>query len=257
MVLITTFSSGLKEGEFIFSVLKNEPKTMANMLFKATKYTNVEDTLISRKDKKGKRKRESIEDIQPDTREKTSRYNGKRVDRKARPPSGWIINFTPLNTPLDQGLMQIKDNSTLDWVEKLKGDLNKRSKEKYCHFDCDNGHNTSKCYELKSQIEALIWKGKLQQFVKSGPGIQPLQGLEQLSKAEEQARAPFGGIRMIIKGSPRLMEVRHRAPLEDRRCMVEPMEELEDVSLDDNHPTRDTRWVEATSPLELQTLYSQ
>ena len=88
MVLITTFSSGLKEGEFIFSVLKNEPKTMANMLFKATKYTNVEDTLISRKDKKDKRKRESIEDIQPDTREKTSRYNGKRVDRKARPPSG-------------------------------------------------------------------------------------------------------------------------------------------------------------------------
>jgi len=87
MVLMTTFSSGLKEVEFLFSVLKNEPKTMANMLFKATKYMNVEDTLIAHKDEKGKRKRESTEDIQPDTREKTSRYDGKRDDRKARPPS--------------------------------------------------------------------------------------------------------------------------------------------------------------------------
>ena len=41
MVLVTAFSSGLKEGEFHFFVLKNESKTMANKLFKATKYMNV------------------------------------------------------------------------------------------------------------------------------------------------------------------------------------------------------------------------
>ena len=61
MVLMTAFSSELKEGEFLFSVLKNEPKIMADMLFKATKYMNVEDAVITRKDGKGKRKRENIE----------------------------------------------------------------------------------------------------------------------------------------------------------------------------------------------------
>ena len=43
MVLVTSFSSGLKEGEFIFSVLKNDLKTMADMLLKATNYINVEE----------------------------------------------------------------------------------------------------------------------------------------------------------------------------------------------------------------------
>ena len=107
MVLITTFSSKLKEGERLFSMLKNETKTMAIMLFKATKYMNTEDALIARKDKKGKRKRESAEDTQPDIKEKTSRYKGKRDDREARPSFGQIINFTPVNTPLDQVLMRL------------------------------------------------------------------------------------------------------------------------------------------------------
>lgn len=71
MVLVTAFSNGLKEWEFLFSVLKNERKIMANMLFKATKYINAEDALIAHKDEKGKRKRKSTKDTRPNTREKT------------------------------------------------------------------------------------------------------------------------------------------------------------------------------------------
>ena len=43
-------------------MLKNEPKTMADMLFKATKYMNAEDVLVAQKDGEGKRKRENTED---------------------------------------------------------------------------------------------------------------------------------------------------------------------------------------------------
>ena len=57
MVLVTVFSSELKEGEFLFSMLKNEPKTMDDMLFKATKYMNAEDALIAHKDENCERKR--------------------------------------------------------------------------------------------------------------------------------------------------------------------------------------------------------
>ena len=53
---------------------------------------------------------------------------GEKSDRdgqKAGSFSGWYSNYTPLNTWLDQVLMQIKDNSSLKLPEKLKGDPNK------------------------------------------------------------------------------------------------------------------------------------
>ena len=69
-----------------------------------------------------------------------------------------------LNTLIDQVLMQIKDERALTFLGKLKGDLSKRNRDKYCHFHRDHSHNTSKCYNLKQKIEAFIWQGKLQRF---------------------------------------------------------------------------------------------
>ena len=61
-------------------------------------------------------------------------------------------------------MMQIKDERALTFPGKLKENPSKRTRDKYCHFHCDHGHNTSKCYDLKQQIEALIRQGKLQRF---------------------------------------------------------------------------------------------
>ena len=46
-VLITAFTSGLKQGEFLFSIYKNDLKTMAETLYKAMKYMNAEATMIA------------------------------------------------------------------------------------------------------------------------------------------------------------------------------------------------------------------
>ena len=69
--------------------------------------------------------------------------------------------------------MQIKDEEALTYPGKLKGDLNRRSKDKYCRFHRDHGHDTADCYDLKQQIEALIKHGKLQRFVKKEKADQP------------------------------------------------------------------------------------
>ena len=74
-------------------------------------------------------------------------------------------SFTSLNAPLDQVLMQIKDKGSLTFPGKLKSDQAKRSRNKYCRFHRDYGHDTADCYDLKQQIEALIREGKLQKFV--------------------------------------------------------------------------------------------
>ena len=62
--------------------------------------------------------------------------------------------------------MQIKDEEALTYLGKLKGDPKRRLRDKYCRFHRDRGHDTTDCYDLKQQIEALIKQGKLQKFVR-------------------------------------------------------------------------------------------
>ena len=76
--------------------------------------------------------------------------------RKAGSSSGQYSNYTPLNAPLNQVLMQIKDDPSLKWPEKMKGNPSKQNKSKYCRFHRDHRHDTYKFYKLKQQIEVLI-----------------------------------------------------------------------------------------------------
>ncbi|XP_024029279.1 uncharacterized protein LOC112093925 [Morus notabilis] len=62
-------------------------------------------------------------------------------------------------------LMQIQHQNLLTPPAPMKGDPNKRDKSKYCDFHKDHGHDTSSCFQLKGQIEALIQQGQLQEFV--------------------------------------------------------------------------------------------
>ena len=68
--------------------------------------------------------------------------------------------------PVDQILTKIRDEPSLKWVRPLQSPSDVRDKRKYCRFHKDHGHYTEDCRDLKEQIEELIWKGKLQQYVK-------------------------------------------------------------------------------------------
>ena len=64
------------------------------------------------------------------------------MDRCSKPSAGKFKNFTPLTTPIGQVLMQIKNKGALTFPNKLKGDPNKRSRDKYCRFHRDHSHDT-------------------------------------------------------------------------------------------------------------------
>ena len=49
-VQLTTFKAGLRSRDLMASLAKNPPKTMAEMLLKAQKYMNAEDSLAAIKD---------------------------------------------------------------------------------------------------------------------------------------------------------------------------------------------------------------
>ena len=92
--------------------------------------------------------------------------------------------------------MQIKDDPSLKWPEKMKGDPNERNRNKYCCFHRDHGHDIDECFDLKQQIENLIRQGKLKNFLGRDHKDEKLKG-----KMEESSRPPLGEIRVIIGGS--------------------------------------------------------
>ena len=102
----------------------------------------------------------------------------------------------PLNIPLEQVVMQIKDDPSLKWLEKMKGDPNKRNMNKYCHFHRDHGHDTDECFDLKQQIENLIMQGKLRNFLRRDHKDEKMK-----ENLEEPSRPPLGEIRVIIGGT--------------------------------------------------------
>ena len=120
----------------------------------------------------------------------------KDRDNKKESSSARSQQYTPLNMPLEQVLMQINDDPSLKWPEKMKGDPNKCNRNKYCRFHKDYGHDTDECFGLKQQIENLIRQGKLRNFLGQDHKNEKLKG-----KLKEFSRSPLGEIRVIIRGT--------------------------------------------------------
>ena len=150
-----TFKAGLKSREFVVSLAKNPPKTMAEILLKAQKYMNAEDALADIKDvEKPREKGRKEDDRRGQKRERPDRWikdGGKRKDK--RTPR--TVKFTPLVMPVDKILAQIKDEHYLKWPWPwpLHSSPNVRDKKKYCRFHRDHSHLTEECRDLKKQIE--------------------------------------------------------------------------------------------------------
>ena len=55
---MAAFTNGLRKGKFLFSLYKNNPKTMSKVLYRVTKYMNAEDALLAQEEKPKKRERQ-------------------------------------------------------------------------------------------------------------------------------------------------------------------------------------------------------
>ena len=102
-VQLTTFKAGLKSKDYVASLAKNPPKTMAEALLKAQKYMNAEEALaaIDGVDKTKERKKEKEDDRRGQKRDRADRRNDegnkRREDKNPCP-----LKFTPLMMPVDQ-----------------------------------------------------------------------------------------------------------------------------------------------------------
>ena len=158
---------------------------------------NAEDAIITKKRKRAERTEANpVRHTDQGPRPKKGRVEEKKDrDNKKAGPSTWNQQYTPLNPPLEQVLIQIKDDPSLKWPEKMEGDPNKRNQNKYCRFHRDHRHDTDECFELKQQIENLIRQRILRNFLGWNYKDEKLK-----VKVEESSRPPLREIRMIVGG---------------------------------------------------------
>ena len=128
---------------------------------------NAEEALAAMDGADKTKKNDREDDRRGKKRDRTERRNdeGSKRREERNPRLG---RFTPLVMPVDQILTEIRDEPSLKWPRPLQSPPNVRDKRKYCRFHKDHGHYMEDCRDLKEQIEELIRKGKLQQYVKKG-----------------------------------------------------------------------------------------
>ena len=90
-ILVAAFTNGLRKGMFLFFLYKNNPKTMSEVLYKATKYMNAKDAMLAREEKPKKRERQ--EDIRQDQGRKKARIGDRRDERHPKPQGGRFTSF--------------------------------------------------------------------------------------------------------------------------------------------------------------------
>ena len=150
-LLLAAFHNEVNSDLFIHKLYEKEPQSMAELVHSAQNFMNAEDAIIAKKRKRSERiegnpSRHPEQGPHPKKGRKEER---KDQDNKKSDPSARNQQYSPLNVPLEQVLMQIKDDPSLKWPEKMKGDPNKRNRNKYCCFHRDHGHDTDECFDLK------------------------------------------------------------------------------------------------------------
>ncbi|XP_022150859.1 uncharacterized protein LOC111018904 [Momordica charantia] len=92
----------------------------------------------------------------------------RRIDLTIGDPRGPYERYTPTTILISEILTNIEENGLeklLKRPHKPRGDLKKCSKDRYCRFHHDHGHDTMSYWELKHQIEDLIQDGYFKKYV--------------------------------------------------------------------------------------------
>ncbi|XP_058103529.1 uncharacterized protein LOC131247107 [Magnolia sinica] len=236
---LSTMISSLKEGRFLFSIGKNPPTTLTKLISRAQKYTNTEEFFSLRKNSqtaessKGKRQRDDTLQQVDKRRLDDNTIQDRRSSRK---PERKFHTYTPLDTSPEQILLVIRDQRLLHWLSCMKTDAD---------------HNTSDCVDLKDEIETLICKGHLRQYMKEEKQAQkddqPRRAEEEATEIQTIYGGPSGGgdLNQAYKAYSRSTDPEHYIHLAKRlrkELRVNPcsLTFMEDDAWGIQHPHDDT-----------------
>ncbi|KAL5554142.1 hypothetical protein UlMin_041543 [Ulmus minor] len=140
----------------------------------------------------GKRKMDSQVSRQDDgnngKKNKNGGQNGGNNNNRGGPPPAQIPRFreyTPLTETVATVFNQAEHRGIFNYPPGIRTPANKRDNTKYCRFHRDTGHTTEECRVLKDEVERLIQRGQLREFVR-GANQQPRQPAQPVARPQQQ-----------------------------------------------------------------------
>ncbi|KAL0400128.1 UNVERIFIED_CONTAM: hypothetical protein Sradi_2356100 [Sesamum radiatum] len=160
-LLASILQQGLRRARFRESIARKPPMTPDELLKRTAKYIRIVEALKPKVDSGNKRKIREGERKDP-------RREGLAEGQRHMPPDGFA-KYTPLKAPRAEILTIAEQQGIVQWSRKMKDNPKRLKSDKYCRFHKDRGHNTEDCYHLKNEIEKLIQRGYLREYVENNP----------------------------------------------------------------------------------------
>ncbi|CAB4278500.1 unnamed protein product [Prunus armeniaca] len=145
----TALLAGFRRGPFIFHVNKLPPKSYEDLVSEAYCHAIVEEMTY-----------DTLEGKDPSQPSVGKAEIGHKILNKFR---SRFDNYTPLNTNRQEVFFHIQ--TKLPRPRPLRFSKGRKDPNPYCRYHHENGHTTDQCYELQDEIEAIIRRGRLSQFV--------------------------------------------------------------------------------------------
>ncbi|XP_073125133.1 uncharacterized protein [Henckelia pumila] len=201
-LLAGIMQQNLRHRKFKESIAGRPPKNLEELLERAEKYIRVEESVEPHYLNKIKRE-EDKSDIR------------KREENQTIQSTG--LQNKPLNARLTDILVVAEKQGLLRPPRPMQNNPKRQRSDKYCHFHKDKGHNIEYCFSLRAEIEKLIKRGHLGNFVDKSRGEkrddrhrdeQPKRDYQkrhdETGKQHERAdeNLPSGGVIVVITGGP-------------------------------------------------------
>ncbi|XP_065023219.1 uncharacterized protein LOC135649050 [Musa acuminata AAA Group] len=153
-LLIQAFMMGLRPSRFFWSLVERPPTAVPEMLQHADKFVAAETWMAGKREEHKKVKSELPRQQQPSA-------SRRKLDRPdPRPP------LPALNSSRTEIFLHEKGKGLLKDPHPMKNPRELADRSRYCRFHRQHEHDTEQCYELKRQIEELILRGHLGQYLR-------------------------------------------------------------------------------------------
>ncbi|GKU96257.1 hypothetical protein SLEP1_g9509 [Rubroshorea leprosula] len=260
---ITAITQGLSQERFRDSLIKHPPASCEEVNKRSCNFITTEEYVLSQKPLAIKDNRNPTwKEEGPNKKKFKAIQNRGPFSTKVDKPSlgtlqatGRQPTWTAFTLPRLQILMQIKNKMDLKRPPPIRSLPTSKDHTKYCDYHQDHGHTTEACNMLKSELESLARKGMLNEFIPNKDhsrfvreqrlDSQPPKGLKLPVPVQLEALST-----QQVKG----VELPNNRPADEAR--VAPMEEIEEIQIDDNDPTKKTQIKTRLKPGEREELIS-
>ncbi|KAL2533146.1 Reverse transcriptase domain-containing protein [Abeliophyllum distichum] len=153
--------------------VEDGPATYQEFLARAKKYIGAEEATSDKENDRSDRK-DSVKGKEKDLKTEKKESPKKTLEfqhpGRPRPTPPRYQGYHVLNTSLENVLMKTKGKDILKKPAPMRANSSELNQRRYCRYHRSARHDTDDCRNLKGEIESLIRRGHLKEFLARPPG---------------------------------------------------------------------------------------